>query len=474
MRPRPSKPTPDFPETAVAAHVCILLVGVSWAFGGNADWVRTPISIWGSLGIVLAFATPLLGRMRGRVLPGTFHWAWPVIALNCIVGLSCLTPGFRVVTFRANSLIMPLPVNWWTPSSARFEVSLRALWLFDGIYFSCLNLALSVRSRHVLRMVFATAAGNALALSVFGIVQKLVGSPGLYFGYVPSPQDYFFASFVYDNHWGAFIILMIGACFGLAFRYMQGATGGGFFRGPGLMGVVATCLLATSIPLSGSRACTLLLVIMLVVALSYGIPRISDALSQSSVPTSGALAGIALAAILAIAGFWMTAGDAIQSRASKTREQLAAMWTDRGFGSRGILYRDTWQMARDRLLFGWGMGSYPIVFGLYNSQRPNRDGLPQIYHDAHSDWLQSLSEIGLAGTALIGAAVGLPALAVRRLRVTRIPYFLLCGCVLVTAYSWIEFPFGNVAVVLAWWLCFFGAIQYIRLTAHQGAVPIEE
>ena len=92
-----------------------------------------------------------------------------------------------------------------------------------------------------------------------------------------------------------------------------------------------------------------------------------------------------------------------------------------------MLYHDTWRMARERLLFGWGMGSYPVVFALYNSQESKVDRLPVIYHDAHSDWLQSVAELGLAGTALIGAAVALPALAMRRLRVTTVPFFLLAG-----------------------------------------------
>jgi hypothetical protein len=39
---------------------------------------------------------------------------------------------------------------------------------------------------------------------------------------------------------------------------------------------------------------------------------------------------------------------------------------------------------------------------------------------------------------------------------------------LVSAYAWVEFPFGNVAVVLAWWLCFFCAVQYVRLTERPG------
>lgn len=453
---------------AVTVHLAVFVVGVTWAFGGNADWVRTPISIWGSLGFLIALATVADGDLRSKIRPGTMSWVLPVALLNGLVAASCLVPGLKALTFRGQTLVMPIYVDWWVPSAARSGLALRALWLFDGIYFSCLNLALCVRSRHLIRVIFAVVVGNALILAIFGIVQKFAGAKGIYFGLVNSPQDYFFASFVYDNHWGAFMILMVGACLGLALRYVHGAKGEGFFRGPALTGMVAACLLACSIPLSGSRACSLLVGVIVLVALAKGIPRITGALQDSGATRSGILVGMTLATALAAAGLWLIAGETIAARADKTREQVSSAWADRGLGTRGILYHDTWRMASDRLLFGWGMGSYPTVFTLYNTLKPNADGLPQIYHDAHSDWLQSVAEIGLVGTVLIGAAALMPALSVIRFRFSVFPYFLVLGCALVAAYSWIEFPFGNAAVVLSWWLCFFGAIQYVRLTVSSG------
>jgi O-antigen ligase len=441
---------------------------VTWAFGGNADWVRTPISIWGSAGILLAIVMLGAPAARSRVMPGIVGWGWPVLALNAVVALSCLTPGFRELTSGTGRYLMPVRVDWWVPSAARAGVALRALWLFDGIYFSCLNIAAAVRSRGTIRVILAAAVGNALALSVFGTVQKLLASPGIYFGAVKSPQVHFFASFVYDNHWGAFIVLMSGMCVGLILRYAHGTRGRGFFQGPALTGFVALCLMGVSVPLSGSRACSLLLSILAVIALVRGVPRISLALHFSGVSSVGAFAGMAAAALAAGVGMWMVAGDVIHARAEKTREQIESMWAQGGIGSRSTLYHDTWRMARDRILFGWGMGSFPTVFSLYNTQEPRSDRIPIVYHDAHSDWLQSASEIGLLGTALVGAAVALPLAGVRRLRATPIPYFLLTGCALVAGYAWVEFPFGNVAVVLSWWVSFMCAIQYVRLTGLQA------
>jgi O-antigen ligase len=465
----PSRPSPL--EFAVAAHAAAFIIGVSWAFGGNADWVRTPISIWGSLGILLTLGILAVRSARSRIIPGTLWWGLPVLILCGVVAASCLTPGFKLLGHGKDALMMPVRVDWWIPSAARSATTIGSLWLFAGIYFSCLNIALAVEHRRIIRLVLAVAVGNALALSIFGTVQKLVGSTGIYFGAVKSPQDNFFASFVYDNHWGAFAVLMIAACTGLILRYTHGSRGEGFFHGPAFSGLVAASLIAISVPLSGSRACTLLLGALAVVSVVQGTPRISRALRHSGVTPGWTFAAMALASILAVASIWFVAGDVIQARAAKTKEQVAAMWAQGGIGSRATLYHDTWRMARTRPLFGWGMGSFPTVFLLYNTQESKIDRIPVVYHDAHSDWIQSVAEIGFAGTALIGAAVLLPALSVRRYRVTTIPYFLITGMLLISAYAWVEFPFGNVAVVLAWWLCFFCAIQYIRLSDAPASDP---
>ena len=468
MTDSPHQPSPGFLEYAAAAHVAVFVVGVSWAFGGNADWVRTPISAWGSLGILLTLAILLVPGARSRVTAGTVLWSLPILALCLVVAASSLTPGFKYLTYGKDSFMMPVRVPWWIPSSARSGTTLRSLWLFAGIYFSCLNIALVVSQRRVIRLILAVAVGNAVALAVFGTIQKLVGSTGIYFGSVKSPQTYFFASFVYDNHWGAFAVLMLGACTGLILRYAHGSRGEGFFHGPAFAGLVSAALIAIAVPLSGSRACTLLLGILAVIAVIQGTPKISRALRHSGVTPAWTFAAMALAAALVIGSVWFVAGDVIQARAAKTKEQIATMWAQGGIGSRATLYHDTWRMARAHMLFGWGMGSFPAVFAIYNTQESKIDRIPVVYHDAHSDWIQSVAEIGLVGTALIGAAVLLPALAVRRARVTPIPYFLLTGALLVSAYAWVEFPFGNVAVVLGWWLCFFCAIQYIRLSDPPG------
>ena len=457
-------PRPSLLEAAAAIHVTALLIGVSWAFGGNASWVRMPISVAATIGILISLAAVARAESRSRIPKGTLGWALPILALNALVLLSCLSPGFKDMAYGGDLFLMPLRMPWWRPSAARPVLALQELWLFDGIYFSCFNLVLLVQSRTLLRAIVAVVVANTLVLSIFGSVQKLVGSTGIYFGSIKSPQDYFFASFVYDNHWASFVILTLAACVGLTLRYVGRGSTGGPFHGPALLGLIVTFLIAITVPLSGARACTLLVCVLMVVALVRGAPKLLHAMRASELPKPVSMLLLALAVGTVTWGAWSIAGDVVQSRVSKARAQLTTIWSQGGLGSRSALYHDTWRMAHDRVLFGWGMGSFPSVFSLYNTQVSPIDRIPVVYHDAHSDWLQCLAELGFAGAILIAAAIIMPAVSLRGERLSSVPYFLLAGCILVGAYALIEFPFGNVAVALAWCLCYACALQYRRLS----------
>jgi uncharacterized membrane protein len=54
-----------------------------------------------------------------------------------------------------------------------------------------------------------------------------------------------------------------------------------------------------------------------------------------------------------------------------------------------------------------------------------------------------------------------------------VPAYLLAGCGLILLYATVEFPLGNLAVVLTWWVCFFSAVHYARLYDREAATPIK-
>jgi O-antigen ligase len=463
---RPLRPL----EWAVLAHLAIFSIGTTWAFGGGADWVRPVIAWWGSLGLLLTL-TAIRDRSawrEGWMKP--LVWLAPLAVVNVLVIAGCLNPNFRELPYENETMLLQTNVGNHLPSSARPALALHALWLFDAIWISCLNLALVVRQRRAVRGLLFLLTANALVLAVFGTVQKLSHAKGLYFDAVPSPQIAFFSTFVYHNHWGSFTVLSLAACLGLIWHYARHADVRGFFHTPAFAGVISLFFMAATVPLSTSRSCTVLVVVLLCAAVLHWLVRLVQKRRRFRegvwLPFLSTFAALGIGA----AGVWFVAQDSITVRVAKTREQVTEIRTRGDTGSRGELYRNTWRMAQARPWFGWGMASYPHVFTLYNTQK-SIDKFPVFYRDAHSDWLQALAEHGFIGTAFLGLCGLIPLLGLRRRQLTPVPGYLLGGCTIILLYAWVEFPFGNVAVVLTWWLCFFSAVHYARLHGREAPSP---
>ena len=460
-------------ELATIAHVALFVLFAAWGFGGNTLLMRTLLSVWGSLGLGLTVVALRHSDARRRV-----RSLWPFALFNVVVLASCFNPSFREVTDEVRAFFVEDRARLPLPSTARPFHTLQTLWFFDAAYLSCFNLLLIVRRRRALRTLLLILAANAVLLAVFGTVQKLSGASGLFFGLRPSPQVYFFSSFIYHNHWGAFTVLMTAAALGLVFHFGRHTTGRDFWHSPAPTALVAILLLAVSVPLSFSRSSTVLVLLLLAIAFTHWLRTLGrrPASSAFSAPSGKfplwPLAGSLIA--LGLAGYFAydLARPTIEHRMTITREQIADIQSRGNFGSRAILYRDTWAMACEKPWFGWGMGSYPTVFFSRNTQQISPiDGLPQYYHDAHSDWLQSLSEVGFVGTTLLGLCAIVPLWSSRR-SLFRNPLsgYLLTGCGLIVLYAWLEFPFGNRAVICAWWTCFFSAVLYARLDRSSSSI----
>jgi len=458
-------------EIATVIHVGAFLAAATWAFGGNADWVRRPLALLGSVGALITLAVALANESVSQASRRPLWRLWPLAFYNLLVLISLLSPGFRAVHSGPDTLLVPQGVPVWKPSAAIPSGVPTRLWLFDVSYLSCFNLYLVVRHRRALRGLLLFAVGNALALAVFGTMQKLVHAGGLFFGAVQSPQGDFFASFVYHNHWGAFMVLMSAIGLGLARHYGRLPADRGFFQSLAFGLLVGLLLLTATVPLSGSRSCALLLAVLLVGSFLHWIVGLVRERRERQESAAAPLAAAVAAILLACAGIWFLDREIILARIAKTQEQIANLQTEEGINQRLRLYRDTWRMAEDRPWFGWGMGSFPHVFMLYNTQAVNpRDNLPKFYYDAHNDWIQSLAENGFIGSSLLGLCALVPLWRLRRRQVLRssIPLYLFCGCGLILLYAWVEFPFGNVAVVLSWWLCFFCAVRYAHLLRFEN------
>ncbi len=470
--PRVSSSASDSPllTRLVLIQFGLLLVFSSWAFGGQAHWVRQIIAWWGTAGMLLFVAVSFTRRSPGGRLHPSLRLLWPLWVYDAIVIASCFNPGFRELNVSGEmSLVLGDP-SPWLPSAAVPRLAAKELWQFNGLVLSAFNLLLVTQRRTQLRNVLFLLAGNAVVLAVLGTFQKLIGSPGLWFGLVKSPNEHFFSTFIYHNHWGAFTLLNLAACLALLFHYYRRGGHRDIWHSPVLLGAVATLLLALSVPLSTSRSCTFLAAGLLGAALVHLLLRVVRRRREHQESAALPVAAIVLAAVLAVAGIGYLGRTVIAQRSQLTSEQLSRLETEGTLTSRLVLYRDTWHMAQAKPWFGWGLESYGRVFRIFNTQRAAEVifWIPY-YAEAHNDWLQSLAEVGFVGTGLLALLVVLPLASVRWRRVgSVVPRYLLAGCGLVLLYAWLEFPFANPTVMLAFAAVFYCAIRYAELDAARS------
>lgn len=454
----------------VLFHFSTLLIFSSWAFGGQAPWVRHVIVAWGTLGVLL-FIIGCATRDQasaGGTRPA-LRWLWPLWLFDLIVGVSCFNPGFKEVVLAGQaSLVMADPV-WWLPSAARPMLAWQELWQFNVIVLSCFNLRLVLPRRGLVRTVLLVIGCNAVALAVLGTFQKLAHADGLWFGLVHSPNPRFFATFIYHNHWGAFTLLNTAVCVGLLFHFVRRGGHRDIWHSPVLLGALALLLLALSVPLSASRSSTMLVSLLLLGALTHFLLRLIRRRRERHESALLPVAAIILAALVALGAIGWLSREVIAQRVRLTETQLTHIAREDTLNSRLTLYRDTWRMAAAKPVFGWGLESYAHVFRVFNSQRAAESWVYiPFYAEAHNDWLQSLAEVGFAGTGLLVLLLVLPLLSVPWRRVqSAIPCYLLTGCGLVLLYAWVEFPFANPAVMLTFCATFCCAVRYAELDVRE-------
>lgn len=448
-------------EAIASLHVTGLLLFTAWDFGGETDLARVVISWWGGLAVPIAVAACVRRWQRRDGLPASLRWLLPLVLFDLVAFVSTLNPSFTDTLLGGKSMLVHSGSSSHWPSTAVPLFTLRALWQFNAIYLTFFNLLLVINRRRVLRGLLVIFVVNGFILAVMGTFQKLAGAPGLYFGLQPSPNSEFFATFIYHNHWGAYVLLTTAAALGLLFYYARHPAAAGSRHSPTFMGVLVTLFLAASVPLSASRSGSLMLLAILTGALLHWLWR----LRRDRERPRASLAVLAMAVFLAgLGGIFLLDRTTIDRRVDTTRLQFEQIRLRGNLGNRTQLYHDTWRMARQKPWFGWGLGCYGIVFQMFNQQVSVENWIPY-YDEAHSDWLQALADVGLVGTTLIVLMAAVPLLGTfRRDRPRTLPAYLLAGGAIIAVYALVEFPFANPSVMEAFWFCLFAALRYHHLT----------
>jgi hypothetical protein len=128
----------------------------------------------------------------------------------------------------------------------------------------------------------------------------------------------------------------------------------------------------------------------------------------------------------------------------------------------------TVDMATDRPWFGWGLGSYYVMFLQYGRGTLfSPDGYSLVLEHAHNDWLETWVEFGALGMFLLLAPIVFAFWRVYRIRPFQPSLFariVLLGPFLVLVLACWDFPFHNPGVLVHFALVTTLGLRYAELS----------
>lgn len=355
-----SQPKASSAEWAIVALVAAALGWTTYGLGGYVAETMTVTCVL----VMAAFAVAHLAAASGRVQRASW-WVLPFLI------------------YGAANVIWVTPMRWrgwldwatWAHMAAIFWVTLNG-----------------VRTRRPRTALLASVGVIALGAVALGCYQRFLAPEWLPLGRSQTEQFFGRASapFGSPNSLAGLMVLLTPPSAALALR-----------RGASAYERVVfgwlTLLLATTLALTISRGGWMALTLALV---AWPVWRAGGRWRARSV-------GLALILLVGMAGTaW-----AVMRASPLAQRRVVALASDGGERSRPVMWRAAWEIFKVQPWLGSGAGSYSVMFEPHRSETEQK--LPQW---AHNDYLNTLSDYGVVGLALLGLAVGGVASEARRAR----------------------------------------------------------
>jgi O-antigen ligase len=292
---------------------------------------------------------------------------------------------------------------------------------------------------------------NAALLAILGILQVTAG--GFAFWGLQHLTVYYFATFGYPNHAGAYFLLMTGLGLGLMVYQLRQRSARGLNYGYFLMYVPATLLVVVACLLSLSRASIIFVTLLLMAGLIW--TTIEYWARWRPVQRLNYVLGLFVVSAFLVMGVSLVSQgrihQEIQTLVRSDSNKVSSAANELLPEVRGALIGAAWGMWKDYPVYG--VGAWGFRYRIHEYIAQSHLARPSGRANTHNDPVQFLAELGLVGflplvvfTALVGlrglrhgrrwrhAAVGIPLLAVG----------------MVFAHSLIDLPFRSPAVLYHW------------------------
>ncbi len=382
-----------------------------WAVHGLTLWLLLLLALWGVKaalqGSMRVHVTPIHGVLLGALLVAGWQVHRASVSIpDPIEGVASAVKGPAEGSEPEASVSARGTED---PPSTRRAIARLAMLLG---YFG-LSIELVRGSRRYAGALLALM-GSGFLLALLGMIHKLSGSTRLLWMREVEAPGIAFGPFVNRNHAAGFLEMLFPLP--LALILARGVPRERW----GICGVLAL-VLGTALVVTGSRGGMLVLgVQLLLLPLLWGMMNAGEKRRFRFGVTVAMLvgAGIALGAwwigAEPIVSRWrMSAPSTIEDRSEAVGDVEAALT---GPLNRPMIWKATWQMIRDHLWWGVGLGAYPVAYTQYDRSA----GLSRV-EQAHNDYLQLVAELGIWGGILL--AVFLLAMSRTIRRVLRLaPY----------------------------------------------------
>ncbi len=455
--------------------ILVQLIFLPWAFGTMHVWSQFVSLGLGALSLGVAlwprfYSTDLCEgpefHLRSWPRLIRFPLFWLGLALFAYLGLQAWNPSWVWNRNASTWWLVRVNDNPWLPTSietpfARFNVW-RQFMIYGATWLTACALWIGLTRRKSLHILLGALVANACILGLVGFVHKASGEARvLWLQEFPGASS--FASFVYQNHAGAYFSLLSFAALGLAVWH--------FFEGrkrmarstPAALWLIAALLLVFAVVFSLSRGAIISLTVFGLAALIAVLILRFTSSTQSTIP--------AIVPVLVALGVVGTVGWMVRqidfSAVYFKFEQLSKLQAnDPSVLSRKLARESATEMLGEHWVRGVGAGGFRYLFPEYIKHKPLIYERGQLFWEhAHNDWLEIPVELGLTGVLLLAATAGWLGWTWIRGGGWRHPLVLLIGLGIcqVMVHAVMDFPFQNPAILVTWWALLIISLRWLEL-----------
>lgn len=450
------------------------LVFLPWAFGTVHPWSQITSCVLALAGFVVALwprhYTADESEMGEFVLkPWPRLWRFPLfwlgLALLAYMLVQALNPAWQWETNGKMWWLKKVPNIAWLPTSTSTPFERYNLWrvflVYASAWLTVCALWIGITRRRSLQILLGVLVGNAVVLSIAGIVRAMSGERRIL--WIRDVRGgYGFASFIYHNHGAAYVALMAVLCLALAGWHHFEARRRMARSSPAMVWVLGAILMTLGVAYSTSRAgLGILLFTYLVSGIIYWRVKPQEAVPSTTPP----LVTLTLfALVFGCAGFVVMKSD-LSAITNKVAVLMKEGEKEESYQGRILVRGHAWRMLSDTGLRGSGAGSFQFLFPQYIQNTPSiYRGGQMFWGHAHIDWLEIPIELGLVGCALIASAFGWCVWRWARWSGWRHPVavMLLLGCLQTLLHALIDFPFQSGAILVTWWALLIIALRWLE------------